>query len=129
MRSLTNFPGRSEETDQLLNESTSSSHAAERYFERSSRVWTVGYVCVVSIQAIFILGFSLGFSSPVLSELVDEKNGYSSLRKTTYQDVFSVSFEHFNYINSHLLNKAVCHAIYNIRRKLHAQFYKSIIDY
>ena len=89
MPSLTNFPVRSEETDQLLT-SSASSHTAERYFERSSRVWAVAYVCTVSAQALFILGFALGYSSPVLSELGDEKSGYSSLRKTTYQDVFSV---------------------------------------
>lgn len=90
-RSLSNFPVQSDETNELLSDSTRSH--AERYYDRSSRVWAVAYVCVVSIQAVFILGFALGFSSPVLSELGDEKSGYTSLQKTTYQDIFSVSFQ------------------------------------
>ena len=81
MPSLTNYPARSEESERLLSESISSQ--AERYCEKSSRIWTVTYVCVVSIQALFILGFALGCSSPVLSELGDEKSGYSSLQRTT----------------------------------------------
>ena len=94
MPSLSNFPVRSEESDRLLSESTSSetpSHA-ERYYEKRSRIWAVTFVCLVSIQSLFILGFGLGYSSPVLSELGDEKSGYSSLRRTTYQDLFSVSY-------------------------------------
>ena len=92
MRSLTSFPVRSKESRRLLTDSTSS--GAERYYEKPSRLWSVTYVCVVAVQAIFMLGFALGITSPVLSKLGDEKSGYSSLYKITYKDIFSVSLSH-----------------------------------
>jgi len=80
------LPAQSEETELLLsasNESTAKPHGRPRR-------WVVIYVCTVALQCFFILGFAVGFTSPVLSKLGDRQEGYSSLRKTSDQDIFSV---------------------------------------
>lgn len=55
------------------------------------RFWTVTYVCTVALQCFFILGFTGGFTSPVLSELSDKQDDYRSLQKKRDQDLFNVS--------------------------------------
>lgn len=77
----------SNETKQLVNAAKSIS---EKTHHRPARLWTVTYVCTVALQCFFVLGFAAGFTSPVLSELSD-RQGYSSLRKKSDQDLFSVS--------------------------------------
>ena len=55
------------------------------------RLWTVTCSCMVAIQTWFIYGYSIGYTAPVLNDLGDLNTTYSSLRKTSYQDTFSVS--------------------------------------
>ena len=77
----------STETEQLIN--------VDKGFNKKShprpRLWTVTYVCTVALQCFFILGFAAGSTSPMLSELSDKQDGYSSLRKKRDQDLFNVS--------------------------------------
>ena len=54
------------------------------------KLWGVAYVFAVVIQGFFITGFAMGFTSPVLADF-KEREGYSSLRKPIYQDLFNVS--------------------------------------
>jgi len=75
-----------EETDLLINDSNDLSR-----FSRKTRLWTVTYVCVVAVHAVILSGFSLGFTSPVLSKLKDKDTGYRSLRRIAFQDAFNVS--------------------------------------
>ena len=55
------------------------------------RLWAVTYVCTVALQCFFLLGFSAGFTSPVLTELSDKQDRYRSLKRKTDQDLFNVS--------------------------------------
>jgi len=57
--------------------------------ERPQKLRSIANVCVVAVQGLFIMGFSLGFTSPVLADL-KEQEGYTSLRKPIYQDLFQV---------------------------------------
>ena len=56
------------------------------------RIWTVSFSCAAAIQAWFIYGYSLGYTSPVLNDLstINSTSTYTSLRKIAYQDTFSV---------------------------------------
>ena len=55
------------------------------------RLITVSYSCLIVVQTWLIMGLTIGYTSPVLSDL--EGNGTSSapLDKISYQDLFSVS--------------------------------------
>ena len=75
-----------EETDLLLNGSSDLNR-----FSGKTQLWTVMYVCVVAVQAVVLSGFSLGFTSPVVSKLKDRDAGYRSLRSLAFQDAFNVS--------------------------------------
>ena len=60
------------------------------------RLWTVSFSCIVAIQTWFIYGYAIGYTAPVLNDLgtLTDSNSsqrYTSLRKTSYQDTFSVS--------------------------------------
>jgi len=74
------------ETDLLLNGSSDLNR-----FSGKTQLWTVTYVCVVAVHAVVLSGFSLGFTSPVLSKLKDKDAGYRSLRRIAFQDAFNVS--------------------------------------
>ena len=80
-------PTQSTETEQLINVNKG---VHERSHPRP-RLWAVTYVCTVALQCFFILGFAAGSTSPMLSELSDKQDGYSSLRKKRDQDLFNVS--------------------------------------
>ena len=80
-------PTQSTEIEQLININKG---VHERSHPRP-RLWTVTYVCTVALQCFFILGFAAGSTSPMLSELSDKQDGYSSLRKKRDQDLFNVS--------------------------------------
>jgi len=54
------------------------------------RLRTVVYSCVVAIQAWFVYGYSIGYTSPILSDLDSANSTYASLHKSIYQDIFSV---------------------------------------
>ena len=54
------------------------------------RIRTVVYSCVVAIQAWFVNGYSIGYTSPILSDLDSANSTYASLHKSVYQDIFSV---------------------------------------
>jgi len=57
---------------------------------RRFRVKTLAYSCVVAIQAWFVYGYSIGYTSPILSDLDSANTTYASLHKSVYQDIFSV---------------------------------------
>ena len=81
-------PIQSSESEQLLNVDKGDN---EKLNSPRPRLWAVTYVCTVALQCFFILGFAAGFTSPVLSELSDKPDGYSSFRKKRDQDLFNVS--------------------------------------
>jgi len=60
--------------------------------ERTKRkcVWPATYACTVASFGLLLLGFAMGFNSPVLSSL-KSRTGYTSLHKTRDQDLFNVS--------------------------------------
>ena len=64
-------------------------HSSAEVPRRSHRLWGVAYVFTVAIQTFFVMGFSIGFTSPVLADLKEE-DGYASLGKPIYQDLFNV---------------------------------------
>ena len=55
------------------------------------RLCTVTCSCMVAIQTWFLYGYSIGYTAPVLNGLGDVNTTYTSLRKSSYQDTFSVS--------------------------------------
>lgn len=55
------------------------------------RLWTVTCSCLVAIQTWFIYGYAIGYTAPLLNDLGSVNTTYTSLRKTSYQDIFSVS--------------------------------------
>ena len=56
------------------------------------RLWTVAYSCAVIVQSWLVFGLTIGYTSPVLSDLEgDDGSSSAPLGKTTYQDLFSVS--------------------------------------
>ena len=55
----------------------------------ATRIWPATYVCTVVASGFLLLGFSMGFNSPVLSSL-KSRTGYTSLQKTLDQDIFNV---------------------------------------
>ena len=60
---------------------------------KKPRLLTVAYSCAVIVQSWLVIGLTVGYTSPVLSDLEGSGNGSSSvpLNKTAYQDLFSVS--------------------------------------
>jgi len=58
--------------------------------KRAALTWTATYACVIAASGFLILGYSLGYNSPVSSHL-KHKKGYTSLRRTVDQDLFAVS--------------------------------------
>ena len=57
--------------------------------EEKPRIWPATYVCSVVASGFLLLGFSMGFNSPVLSSL-KSMTGYTSLQTTLDQDLFNV---------------------------------------
>ena len=55
------------------------------------RLWTVTCSCLVAVQTWILFGYSIGYTAPVLNDLEELNSTYTSLRKTNYQDTFSVS--------------------------------------
>ena len=91
-----------EESDLLLNDSSDL-----KQFPGKARLWTVTYVCVVAVHAVILSGFSLGFTSPVLSKLKDKDTvGYRSLRRIAFQDAFNVSDAFNNEMLHHQCNQS-----------------------
>ena len=88
-----NPPIQRNETEQLLSTSNGFKEKSEENSHPRPRLWAVTYVCAVTIQCFFLLGFAAGFTSPVLSELSDKQDRYRSLRRKTDQDLFSVSID------------------------------------
>jgi len=58
--------------------------------KRTSRIWPATYACIVAAVGFLVLGYSMGYNSPVSSHLKHRK-GYTSLRRTVDQDLFAVS--------------------------------------
>ena len=58
--------------------------------KQSQNLWSVAHVFAVVTQGFFIAGFSMGFTSPVLADLSQNEEGYTSLHKPIYQDLFNV---------------------------------------
>ena len=59
------------------------------------RLLTVSYSCAVIVQTWFVFGLTIGYTSPVLSDLEGNGNSSAPLDKITYQDLFSVSWSYF----------------------------------
>ena len=55
------------------------------------RLVTVSYSCAIIVQTWFVFGLTIGYTSPVLSDLEGNGNSSAPLDKVTYQDLFSVS--------------------------------------
>ena len=67
-----------------------SAHSGAEQPKQSQNLWSVAHVFAVVVQGFFITGFSMGFTSPVLADLSQDKEGYTSLRKPLNQDLFNV---------------------------------------
>ena len=52
---------------------------------------TVTYSCLIIVQTWLVMGLTIGYTSPVLSDLEGNGNSSAPLDKITYQDLFSVS--------------------------------------
>ena len=55
------------------------------------RLLTVSYSCLIIVQTWTVVGLTMGYSSPVLSDLEGNGNSSAPLDKIIYQDLFSVS--------------------------------------
>jgi len=58
---------------------------------RSVRVTTLFYSSLVAVLGSLSFGYAMGFSSPALVDLEDNKGKYTSFNKTIYSDTFNVS--------------------------------------
>ena len=58
---------------------------------KPARLLTVSYSCLIIIQTWLVFGLTIGYTSPVLSDLEGNGNSSAPLDKTSYQDLFSVS--------------------------------------
>ena len=58
---------------------------------RSVRVTTLFYSSLVAVLGSLSFGYAMGFSSPALVDLEDNKGEYTSFNKTIYSDTFNVS--------------------------------------
>ena len=57
---------------------------------KPARLLTVSYSCLIIIQTWLVFGLTIGYTSPVLSDLEGNGNCSAPLDKITYQDLFSV---------------------------------------
>ena len=80
----------SNQTERLATPANEFSEKSDEKSDHSPRLWAAIYVCMVALQCFFILGFGAGSTSPMLSELSDEQDSHSPLRKKTNQDLFNV---------------------------------------
>lgn len=56
------------------------------------RLLTVSYSCLIIVQTWLVFGLTIGYTSPVLSDLEGANmNSPAPLDKISYQDLFSVS--------------------------------------
>ena len=55
------------------------------------RLLTISYSCLIIVQTWTVLGLTIGYTSPVLSDLEGNGNSSAPLDKIIYQDLFSVS--------------------------------------
>ena len=55
------------------------------------RLRTVSYSCLIFVQTWLVMGLTIGYTSPVLSDLEGNGNFSAPLDKINYQDLFSVS--------------------------------------
>ena len=55
------------------------------------RLRTVSYSCLIIVQTWLVMGLTIGYTSPVLSDLEGNGNFSAPLDKISYQDLFSVS--------------------------------------
>lgn len=59
------------------------------------RLLTVSYSCAVIVLTWFVFGLTIGYTSPVLSDLEGNGNSSAPLDKISYQDLFSeYSYSH-----------------------------------
>ena len=54
------------------------------------RLRTVSYSCLIIVQTWLVMGLTIGYTSPVLSDLEGNGNYSAPLDKISYQDLFSV---------------------------------------
>ena len=54
------------------------------------RLLTVSYSCAVIVLTWFVFGLTIGYTSPVISDLEGNGNSAAPLDKTSYQDLFIV---------------------------------------
>ena len=88
-----------ETTKRLIDPATNLQHSISSYGTNNDshgnsgkpRLLTVSYSCLIIVQTWLVMGLTIGYTSPVLSDL--EGNGTCSapLDKISYQDLFSVS--------------------------------------
>lgn len=57
------------------------------------RLLTVSYSCAVIVLTWFVFGLTIGYTSPVISDLEGNGNSAAPLDKTSYQDLFNVCSE------------------------------------
>ena len=62
-----------------------------RSSSKKPRLLTVSYSCLIIVQTWTVLGLTIGYTSPVLSDLEGNGNSSAPLDEITYQDLFSVS--------------------------------------
>ena len=55
------------------------------------RLLTVSYSCLIIAQTWLVMGLTIGYTSPVLSDLEGDGNSSAPLDEISYQDLFSVS--------------------------------------
>ena len=58
---------------------------------KSVRVTTLFYSSLVAVLGSLSFGYALGFSSPALADLAENKGKHMSFNKTIYSDTFNVS--------------------------------------
>ena len=58
---------------------------------RRPRLLTVSYSCLIIVQTWLVMGLTMGYTSPVLTDLEGNGNSSAPLDKIIYQDLFSVS--------------------------------------
>ena len=68
------------------------------------RLLTVSYSCAIIVQTWFVFGLTIGYTSPVLSNLEGNGNSSAPLDKITYQDLFSVSLRSILVLCSYVLH-------------------------
>jgi len=88
--------------DRLIDPMTEQRKSSYRTFQDNSdddpqcknmkpRLLTVSYSCLIIVQTWLVFGLTIGYTSPVLSDLEGNRNSTAPLDKIGYQDLFSVS--------------------------------------